>query len=280
LSQELVEQVLARLGFGKAPEPDLAGLNRLYAAACCKFHKENTLKRIWFAGDRRGPLPGGEPVNFFDSWLRYGTGGTCFPINGGFCSLLNAIGFKARRISGAVDNGGNDIDANHGSVVVQLDGHDYLADVQIGSFSVLPLNSKHITSTGKRLHGISSEPSANSFTIAFHPGPRREQTVIFRTDPRYDPVDHQFFVKHYELSASSTQNRSRFNDSLFACKRKPEAMLIVGRLNRFDIGPDNTVRKKEITEPERSKILVEEFGIAEEVVEALPPDEDKGFSII
>jgi len=279
LPEPLVERVLTRLGFAGYPSADLAGLNALYAAVSGGIGLDNIQKRIWLAGKRDTPLPGGEPVEFFETWLEHGTAGTCFPVSGGFCALLQAIGFDARRIGGSVDSGGNDIDGNHGSVVVRVDDADFLVDGSIGSFKALPLTRGRFSSTGDGIHDIRAEPDGERFRIVFNPRPNRDEPLIFYTEPRYDPVDHRFFLKNYALSVSSADQRSRFNEALFVSRRSPESILIIGRLNRFVISADNKVAKTEITVGQRREMLIDELGISEEIASAIPPDNAGQFSM-
>src|SRR6516225_2208064 len=116
LGPELVEHVLERLGQHKRPALDLVGLNQLYAAFCGNISFDNVQKRIWFAGPQTTPLPGGDPDEFFNNFLRHGTGGTCWPLNGAMYALAHALGFRARRIVGSVIVEGYPRGANHGSV--------------------------------------------------------------------------------------------------------------------------------------------------------------------
>src|ERR1700722_13894824 len=87
LSPLLVEQVLAKLGLKNKPSLDLAGLNTLYAAICGSIPFDNVQKRIWFGTDQNKPSTGGDPTEFFENWVRHGTGGTCWPANGGMYAL-------------------------------------------------------------------------------------------------------------------------------------------------------------------------------------------------
>lgn len=280
LSSDLVERVLTKLGFSDYPSVDLEGLNNLYAAVSGSIPNDNIQKRIWFAGDQKGPVTGGEPVEFFENWLRHGTAGTCFPNNGGFCSLLLTIGYDARRTAGSICMGGDDEQANHGSVLVQLDGVDYLVDAQLSSFRALSLMPGEPASTGEGIHDLHAKPIDRAFEISFCPGPQRDQPLVFRTDPNYDPVDHHFFLDKYELSVAPERQRSPFNDALFISRHFPDSILIVGRMNKFTIAADDTVTKAELSDEERKKVLIEELGISEEVAYDLPPDKEGGFSLI
>jgi len=46
------------------------------------------------------------------------------------------------------------------------------------------------------------------------------------------------------------------------------------------VAADNTLTKSEISDAERQRILIEQFGISEEVVAALPPDVPGGFAML
>ena len=150
LAPALVERVLTKLGLHQRPALDLAGLNALYAAFSANVPFDNIQKRIWFASSQITPLPGGDPNEFFSNWLQHGTGGTCWPLNGAMYSLARALGFDARRIVGSVIVEGYPRGANHGSVLVNLDGINYLVDAWMAAFKVLPLISGKPSSTGQR----------------------------------------------------------------------------------------------------------------------------------
>lgn len=278
LSRDLLERVMSRLAFADLPPTDLAGLNRLYAAFCGSVPNDNIQKRIWLAGDRTTPVTGGDPVQFFETWLAHGTGGTCFPANGALCTLLRAAGFAARRISGSVVMEGIEPDGNHGSVVVTLDGIDYLADAQLAAFTALPLVPGKPASTGEGIHDISALPVRDGFDVYWYPGSNREQPMIMRPDLAAGRIDHAWFLARYALSAARDRRRSPFNEALFIARHFPDAILVVGRGNRIDVDAGNTVRKAAITDAERDRILIEELGISEQAVAAIPPDEDGGVS--
>ena len=268
LSPALVERVLAKLGLGDRPSLDLAGLNTLFSAYCGSISFDNIQKRIWFASDQRGPLTGGDPTEFFENWLAHGTGGTCWPINGGMYALVHALGFTARRITGSVIVEGYPPGANHGSVVVTLDRMDYLVDAWMGSFKALPLVRGRPTSTGGGLHEIKAVPTECGFEILSYTGWNRVKPLPFRPEPEHDPVDHAFFLARYDR----TKKVGFFNDALLISRRTPDSILTIGRTNKIRVAADGSVTKTEVTEAERKAALVKELGISEEIVEALPPD--------
>ena len=272
LAPQLVERVLEKLGVRQKPSLDLAGLNVVYSAFCGKVPFDNIQKRIWFAGPQTTPLTGGDPNEFFNNWLRHGTGGTCWPINGALYALVRALGFEARRVTGSVIVEGYPRGANHGSVLVTLDRINYLVDGWMVSFKALPLVSGKPASTGSGIHDISAAPIGDTFEIYAYPGWLREQPLPFRTESEYDPVDHAFFLARYDL----TKNMGFFNDAFFICRHFPDSILTLGRHSKFRVRADGTLTKTETTEAERRAALIEEFGLSEEIVEAIPPNVPNG----
>lgn len=268
LAPALVERVLTKLGLRQRPDLDLAGLNTLYAAFSGNVPFDNVQKRIWFASPQTTPLPGGDPSEFFNNWLQHGTGGTCWPLNGAMYALTHALGFDARRIVGSVIVEGYPRGANHGSVLVTLDGINYLVDAWMASFEVLPLISGKLSSTGHGIHDITAMPTESSFEIISYPGFDREHPLPFRNEPEYDPVDHAFFLTRYDR----TKTVGFFNDAIFICRHFPESIITMGRKSKFRVAADGAITKTEPTEVQRKASLVEEFGLSGEIVEKLPPN--------
>lgn len=279
LSPDLVERVLTKLGFTDRLSLDLSSLNALYAAFSGKVSNDNIQKRIWLAGDRMTPLTGGDPTEFFENWLAHGTGGTCFPINGAMAALVQSLGFDARRIAGSMILEGVLQGANHGTVVVTLDGVDYLIDAQMASFEVLPLVPDTPARVGPGIHAISVAPIENGFEVLWYTGINRQAPLPFHTETEHDPVDHDFFLSCYDRSVAA-EGFSPFNDSLYICRRFPESIVTLGRMNKITIASDKTLTKTEISDAERKRILVEELGISEEIAEAIPPDVPGGMSLL
>jgi arylamine N-acetyltransferase len=270
----LVERVLTKLGLRHRPTLDLAGLNALYSAVCANIPFDNFQKRIWFASSQSTPLPGGDPNEFFNNWLQHGTGGTCWPINGAMYALAHALRFDARRIVGSVIVEGYPRGANHGSVLVTLDGINYLVDAWMAAFKVLPLMPGKPSSTGRGIHDVSAVPTESSFEIISYPGFDREHPLPFRPEPEYDPVDHALFMARFDR----TKTVGFFNDAIFICRHFPESILTMGRKSKFHLAADGTITKTEPTEAERKTSLIEEFGLSEEIVEKLPPNVPGGIA--
>ena len=186
------------------------------------------------------------------------------------------LGFDARRIAGSNIVEGFDTDANHGSVLINLEGVDYLVDAQFAAFKALPLVPGQAASTGKGIHDIEAVPDEDGFHVLWYAGHNREQPIRFNLTPKYDPVDHAIFLTLYERSTSNS--RSPFNESLYISRHFSDSILTVGRNNKISVSSDNNVTTTELTDEERQKVLIEDFGISEETVNALPPDVPGGIA--
>jgi arylamine N-acetyltransferase len=274
LSTDLLERVLAKLGLNEKPATDLAGLNKVYAAFSANVSTDNILKRIWLVGDQKRPVTGGEPGEFFESWLAHGTGGTCFPASGALFALLSTLGFDAQRYLASVMMDGIETDGNHGTVVVCMEGQDYLVDAQLGSYVALPLVVGCETSTGDGIHDIRAVPVADRFDIQWYPGSNRQTPMVTRLELKRGPVHHAVFLAQYALSALRDRKRSPFNDALFVGRHFPERILNLGRTTLTEVSADNLVSRRQVGIAERTEILIEIFGISPEVVARIPPDED------
>ena len=273
ISAELLERVKSKLALPRRPSLDLGGLNQIYAAYSGHVPNDNIHKRIWLAGDKSQPVTGGDPAQFFENWLAHGTGGTCFPANGALCALLCGLGFDARRILGSVMMEGVERDGNHGTVLVRIEDVDYLADAQLAAYSALPLIAGRSTSTGNGIHDIYAVPHGVDFDVYWFPGANRLTPMVTRLDHKRGPVAHEIFLEHYALSALRDRRRSPFNEALFIGRHFPDRILNVGRITRTEIRADNSVSRREITLAERAQILTGEFGVSEQIVKAIPPDD-------
>jgi N-hydroxyarylamine O-acetyltransferase len=112
LSIDLLERVLMRLGMSMRPAPTLNGLQTFYAAWCRKVPFDNVRKLIHVHNHNPGPLPGDDAAEFFEAWLTYGTGGTCWAGNEALHALLVSLGFQASRGMGTVLAAPNEVSGN------------------------------------------------------------------------------------------------------------------------------------------------------------------------
>lgn len=127
-----VDAYLARIGFEGEPTPDAACLRRLQRAHLTAVPFEN-LSIV------RGEHLPTDATTSVDKIVRRGRGGWCFEVNGAFAALLEAIGFRVRRLGAAVLLDGPSRVIEHLALEVDADGASWLVDVGFGDTFVDPL---------------------------------------------------------------------------------------------------------------------------------------------
>jgi arylamine N-acetyltransferase len=264
LAPDLTERVLDRLGIPR-PEPDVAGLAGVYGAWCRQVPFDHVRKRIHVEADDPAPLPGDTPEDFFDAWLRHGTGGTCWAGNGALLALLDALGFAAER-GLATMMAAPDLPPNHGTVVVTVDGARFIVDASILHGSPLPLTDGS-SRVDHPAWGVTARrlPDDGRLTITW---PSLHQPAGFdcRLERIGAPVSE--FHDRYELSRA----RSGFNDFLYIRRNTHSTVIGAMAERRIEIAGRGDVNERTIAGEERVRFLVEEAGLSEEISRRLPAD--------
>ncbi len=266
ITPQLVEQVLQKLGLQKHPGNDLTGLETLYGQWCRKVPFDNLQKRLFFSAGGKGPLPGHTANNFFRDWLAYGTGGTCWAVSHALHDFLQALGFEVRRASGTMLTSPTVRGPNHGTVVVTLDGAQYLIDGSMLTEHPLPLKE-----------GIPGEAQHPAAQIQFE---KRAEHWQFFCRPlhllegvwcRIDGIDVSVsaFDQYYE----GTRAWSPFNFALYARINTQDQVTGIIADQKITIKQDGQATSEAMQSVDRVKFLVEHVGIAEEIIARLPADE-------
>src|SRR3989442_2160809 len=201
LPEALLERVLTKLGIPHRPEPTPRALALLYAAWCEKVPFDNVLKLIHAAASFPGPLPGNDAVDFFQCWLRWGTGGTCWAGNGALQALLATLGFPARRGVGTMLVAPN-VPPNHGTVVVDFGEALYLVDASMLHGEPLPVEKKRPTAIAHRAWGISCTSRDGRWHILWRPlhMPRGMDCSVYRLE-ELDAPSAPFAERHERTPA-------------------------------------------------------------------------------
>ena len=141
LTEHCCDKVLERLGLPRTPEPNLQGLTMIYQAWCEKIPFDNILKRIMMVENSNDELPGLLPEDFFDSWLKYGIGGTCWASQGALKSLLDKLRFSANYVLSTMLSSGNEnsLTPGHGSIMVNFENAKFIIDPTMLHANPLPL---------------------------------------------------------------------------------------------------------------------------------------------
>lgn len=251
ISPELRDRVLARLGLTKPVTVDLDGLSALYRAWCDKIPFDNVRKLIALRTGEDGPLPGTTGTDFFEHFLEYGTGGTCWPTANAIHELLVSMGFASRRVAGSMRDQGF---VTHGTVKVTIDDADWLVDTSMLVNIPLLVGEKVFVSDDP-LFTAEVEPLDEEHMVWFCNAPNDTYTPCRLM---IDPIDHDYIHAAYEKS----RGFGVFNQHIYARRNFPGAMLVLRgpSLHRRTLGRTETTT---LTRDQLLASLRDEFGIAE-----------------
>jgi N-hydroxyarylamine O-acetyltransferase len=262
LQRARVETVLEGLGLAQAPTLDLAGLGEIYEAWCRHVPFDNCRKLIACRSGATGPLPGDDPEDFFQAWLKHGVGGTCWAVHGAWHALLRTLGFNAHRTVGTMMVA-PDLPPNHGSVIVELDEGPYLVDGSIMFVEPLPIVPGQDASIDHPAWGVQGHWLNDRYAIRWR-GLHTENAFDCRIDEW--PVDAQRFSTQHEW----TRTWSPFNFQLNFNLVRGDGRVGVGMGERVEIAADGSVTRGPLTD--RLTYLVDELGVSEELARQIPED--------
>jgi N-hydroxyarylamine O-acetyltransferase len=264
LSEQFVERILTRLGFNRHPAPTSDGLRDLYSAWCERIPFDNIRKLIHVRSANSAPLPGTTPEDFFEAWLKFGTGGTCWPGAGALHALLTTLGFDAVRGIGTMMAAPN-LPPNHGTVLVKFDGHMVLVDSSILHGHPLTLSQDSETSVSHPAWGVRCVWRETNWFVQWRPLMRLEGF-----DCRLDrfPATETDFKDSY----ARTRGWSPFNYELSVRANRGDKVLGVASGHAISLLADGSIVRTPLTPDERRRFLIEVIGITEALVLQLPDD--------
>jgi N-hydroxyarylamine O-acetyltransferase len=263
LPAALVARVLERLGIERPPAT-LAGLATLYGAWCRAVPFDNVRKLIHIRAGNPARLPGDESTDFFDAWLRYGTGGTCWAGNGALFDMVTALGFDARCAVSTMEVRPG-IPPNHGTVIVHLDGERWLVDASILFGEPLRLDPQATTAVRHPAWGVQCRPDRGTWTLHWRP-----IGIGTELDCHLNEVDVPR-ATFYELH-EGTRAWSGFNYELTARLNRDDRVFGAGFGQFVVLDAHGGLTKRPASQAERIALLRDEIGIAAEIVERLPAD--------
>lgn len=264
LAPDLLERVLLALGLSQRPEPTLDGLARLYTAWCQSIPFDNVRKMIHIRCAAHGPLPGSTAKDFFEAWLKYGTGGTCWSGAGACHALLKALGFNAYRGVATMLVTPN-VPPNHGTVMVSFDRDRYLVDCSMLHGAPLQLLTKGNSVIAHPAWGLRTSRRDGRLHIAWRP---LHKTDGFECRLERFGVERDEFETLYDI----TRGWSPFNYEISARLNRGDEVVGAGFGNAVRLCADGSVQSKPMNRELRDRLLIEEIGIAEELVAQLPED--------
>lgn len=249
-------RVLARLGLSTPPAPDHEGLKSVFNAFALGVPFDNLRKIIALRRGEAGPLPGTRAPDFFDAWLRHGTGGTCWPTSNAMLALLLSLGFAARRVAASMRDLGT---LNHGTVKVRLDGGDWLVDSTMFTGEPLPLTDETFRQRDLPCPAeVEPEDGTHVIWAEFPPSPDPMPCRLL-----VDPADDSVHVDGYE--GSRQEGRSPFNQRLYARRNhRDRVILLIG--NQRHEKTLQGLSSRECSARELRAALVEDIGLSPEIV--------------
>lgn len=271
LASDTVEAVLSQLGLNDRPPLTVQGLQDLYVRWCKTVPNDSVQKRLHLGRDLPGPLPISTPAEFFAEFLAHGTGGTCWSHSIGLYGLLDSLGFDVRGAAGSMlgltppENG-----PSHGTVIATIDERDYLVDGAMLTEEIAPLVPGEGCIAGPAPYTVQIVPNEHDlWDITFRMA-HSDKPITCRLE--VDGVGLDYYAERWELS----RRHSFFNSSLFVRRNLPGNRAITyGRGKTLELAPDGSIDIRIIELPEdRDRVLAEVFGLSEEVIAKIPPDEE------
>jgi len=262
LAPVLVERVLAKLGLSDPPGMNLGGLAEIYAAWCRGVPFDNVRKLIHLHEQIPGPLPGDDAEEFLEAWLAHGTGGTCWAGNGALQAVLASLGFAARRGYATMLAAPN-LPPNHGTVIVAIEGRDFLVDASILFHE--PMSLENGARVDHPAWGVAMHSEDGKLHVRWRPFHmtlecRIESVAATRDDfVGFHEATRSWGPFNYALSARLNQG-----DSVIGASFGQHAALDAKGVLSLVESP---------SAQERTALLVDRLGISEEMAARLPPDQ-------
>jgi arylamine N-acetyltransferase len=196
-----------------------------------------------------------QAVEFFETWINHGTGGTCWPMCNALFELAHSLGFEAYRIAGCMND---QDDIGHGSVRVTIDGSEWLVDASTLTNVPLPLNDKVFVSSDP-VFAAEVEPVGATHVLWLN---RPHQSAYMRCRLFADPVDYAYCFAAYKRS----RMRSPFNQQLYPRHNRPGELLLLLGHTRYSKTADG-LQSRDLSSEEVIGALHEDIGISREMVE-------------
>ena len=259
ISHPLRDQVLRRLGFPEAPLPNLEGLRAVYRAWCQKIPFDNLNKVIALRTGVPGPLPGIHATEFFETWLKDGTGATCWPSANALHALLRSLDFDARRVAAHMQDAGF---FNHGTVIVRMDEREWLVDSSVHTDVPMLLdrggylNDDPVFFAEIEYETRENEPGTYVLWVG---SPRPDSYMPCRIFP--SEVPHGYFAERFE----GTRERSPFNSRPYVGRnREHEKVIVIGNMRH--VISSRGVESRELSHEEFTDVLRADFDLSENVL--------------
>ncbi len=266
LREPIFERVLERFGFSGRPEPSRATLDQVVKQWSRLVGYDNVLKRIYLTERQTGAFPAMDPNDFFTAWLNHGVAAGCWPSAEAMYGLLFRIGFRVSRLAGTMPEVPDPMLPAHGGLDVVIDGRTYRADPSLGAEAALELIPGVATKQDSPAHGIWCDGDG---IVWWRPGHMRNalSTVMWLRD-----VSYAFYAYRNEV----TKAFSIFNHSLYVRKNRDDGVLTYGRGALVTVTPAGELSATPVDPKDARGLLVERFGLSEQLAARVPIVDDEG----
>jgi len=267
LHGDQVERVLEKLGHSHFPEPNLQGLQQLYYSWCRKVPFDNSLWLIHLNSQCDMPVPGHSPADFFNNFLKFGTGGLCFPAATAMHALLETIGFESKIVLAWMP------DNMHATLVVTIDDKDYLVDQSVPHSQPLLIDADSPeVSPGWRMRLYHQNGRFHYRWMTFRMQSQEEIGCVFDRE-QYRRSNNAQMLRENSQRYLQCKTWSRYNYNLNTTIFRDELLVrIVEGERQVTISRGGKVTLAALHSKQKVDLLINTFGISEEIVRKLPPD--------
>ncbi len=249
------ERVLEKLGIAVAPALDFDGLRTVYSAWCMCVPFDNVAKQIALLTSPGGLLPAISANAFFDRFLVHGAGGTCWTSSDALFTLLDALGFNARRAAGSMRDTGI---ISHGTVKVRIDTVDWLADSSMLTNRPVPL-TQNVFISDDPVFSVEVDPVDETHVVWADLPPNSEYLACRLL---VDDASEDFYQERWQASLT----RSPFNDRIYARRNRPGEILVLSGNRRFSKTASG-LQSEDLSAPAICECLRDEIGISSELLD-------------
>jgi N-hydroxyarylamine O-acetyltransferase len=265
-SSSVIDRSVDRLGLGDIAH-DADGLRTVYRRWCRTVPFDSLQKRIFQAAGATGPVPGATAEAFLADWLADGTGGSCWSTSLGLHAILGALGFDARLCAGVMLTDPTRR-PNHGSIVVDVDGREWLVDTSMlfdAPLVLPPPGATHLVADP--VHPVSAVGHEDHWVVTWRPA-HADVEVPCEIERRACASD-VWWDAH-----EATRAHSLFNQSLYARRNDDAGIVAYGRGKLVERDRSGRLVRRTVEPADVGRTLVERFGFSERIVALLPADDD------
>ena len=203
---------------------------------------DNLRKLLALRAGTANPLPGDDARDFFEAWLRDGTGGTCWAGAGALHALLKSLEFQTTRVIGTMASRPNAA-SNHGTVIVTLDATQYFVDSAI-------------------LHDAPLPVAPNPIGWTTHWRPLDHPNGI---DCRIEEVGVP--AERFRSAHEATRSYSPFNAAPYVRITRDGRVIGLVQGVRIELADDGTLLRNTLDSAAARRFLIDEVGIRDVVAQ-------------